>query len=137
MDGFDADVLVDAATVDHPLGRRVRPLLAALGNGVVGVGSVLLVPELMSTPLRSNSSDELEAFSSILGRLDLRPVDLSTAELAASLGASYRLRAADAVHLATSIAAGADRFLTNRKDFPRTITEVDVTYPSDLPDVQV
>jgi predicted nucleic acid-binding protein len=65
--------------------------------------------------------------------LDLRPVDPSTAELATVLGASYRLRAADAVHLATAVAAGADRFITNRRDFPPSVAEIEVTYPEDLP----
>lgn len=63
------------------------------------------------------------------------PVDRATADLAASLGAIYGLRAADAVHLATTVGAGADRFITNnRKDFPRSIAEVTVTYPGDLDD---
>ncbi len=39
------------------------------------------------------------------------------------------------VHLATAVAAGADRFITNnQRDFPRTITELAVTYPADLGD---
>jgi predicted nucleic acid-binding protein len=51
------------------------------------------------------------------------------------LGAAYGLRAADAVHLATAVSAGADRFITNKSsDFAKTITEVDVTYPDDLPE---
>jgi predicted nucleic acid-binding protein len=41
----------------------------------------------------------------------------------------------DAVHLATAVNLGADRFITNNKrDFPRTISELQVTYPEDLPD---
>ena len=49
---------------------------------------------------------------------------------------AYRLRATDAVHrLATAVATGCDRFLTNnRRDFTREIGEVAVTYPQDLPD---
>lgn len=133
MDGFDADVLVYAGVTGHPLGRRVRRLLEAQERA--GVGSVLLIPELLSKPLREDSTEQIAGLTSLLGRLDLRPLDLSTAELAASLGASYRLRAADAVHLATAVMAGADRFLTNNsKDFPRTITEIDITYPADLAD---
>lgn len=136
MDAFDADVLIYAALPGHALGRRVRALFAGAVDGGAGIGSVLLVPELLVKPLRSGSERDIQAMASLLARLDLRPVDLSTAELAASLGASYRLRAADAVHLATAVAAGADRFLTNnQKDFPRRITEIDVTYPADLPDV--
>jgi hypothetical protein len=71
----------------------------------------------------------------ILGRLDLRPLDEATTELAVTLGAAYRLRPLDAVHLATAVAVGADRFITNNtRDFPTSIAEIDVTYPVDLPD---
>jgi hypothetical protein len=39
------------------------------------------------------------------------------------------------VHLATAVAAGADRFITNNTaDFGTDIVEIDVTSPSDLPD---
>jgi predicted nucleic acid-binding protein len=61
-------------------------------------------------------------------------VDGVTAWLAVALGADYHLRAAEAVHLATAVNAGADRFLTNnRRDFARSIAEIDVAYPDDLP----
>lgn len=94
---------------------------------------MLLVPELLTKPLREAATDELTELGALVGRLDLRPVDEATAELATALGAAYRLRAADAVHLATAINAGADRFITNNaEDFPKSITEVDVTYPVDL-----
>jgi predicted nucleic acid-binding protein len=100
---------------------------------VAGIGSVLLLPELLTKPLRQGALDELDELGALLSRLDLRPVDESTAELATALGAAYRLRAADAVHLATAVNAGADRFITNNAaDFPKTITEVDITYPLDL-----
>jgi hypothetical protein len=47
----------------------------------------------------------------------------------------YRLRAADATHLATAVSLGADRFITdNQRDFPTTIAEIRITYPADLPD---
>ena len=37
------------------------------------------------------------------------------------------------IHLATAALAAADRFITNnRKDFPKTIGEVDIVYPEDL-----
>ncbi len=51
-------------------------------------------------------------------------------------GGEYRLHAADATHLATAVVIGADRFITNnQRDFPKTISEVDVVYPADLSDV--
>lgn len=135
MDSFDADVLIYAAVDGHELGRRVRGLFLARSaeDARVGIGSVLLVPELLTKPLRENAADELDELSSLLGRLDLLPADVATAELATALGAAYRLRAADAIHLATAVNAGADRFLTNnRSDFPKSITEIDVVYPDEL-----
>lgn len=139
MDAFDAGVLIYAAVLEHGLGRRVRALFITeageRSDAVIGVGSVLLIPELLSKPLREHEEEELAALSALLGRLDLLPTDQSTAELAAALGSTYNLRAADAVHLATAVGAGADRFITNnRADFPKSITEIDVTYPDELSD---
>lgn len=141
MDAFDADVLIYAAVPDHPLGRRVRALFPTgptTTGAVAGIGSVLLVPELLSKPMRDGADDEVAALAALLGRLDLRPVDAATAALAATLGAIHGLRAADAVHLATAVAAGADRFITNNaSDFSTSIDEIDeidVTYPDRLPD---
>jgi predicted nucleic acid-binding protein len=104
------------------------------GAPPAGAGSVLLIPELLTKPTRDGADDEIAALAAILGRLDLRPVDVATAELAVAVGASYGLRAADAVHLATAIVMGADRFITNNaRDFTKAISEVDITYPADLP----
>jgi predicted nucleic acid-binding protein len=139
MDAFDADVLIYAAVEGHPLGTRIRalfPLDPVESSGTVaGIGSVLLIPELLTKPLRDDATDELDELGALLGRLDLLPVDEATAELATALGASYRLRAVDAVHLAAAVGGGADRFLTNNQaDFPKTVREVDVVYPEDLPE---
>lgn len=122
----------------HRLGRRVLALFAARGDEsapLVGVGSTLLVPELLTKPTREGWLAESAKLEALLGRLELVPLDAATAGLAVALGATYRLRAADAVHLATAVASGGDRFITNNsRDFRRTITEIDVTYPADLPD---
>lgn len=137
MDAFDADVLIYAAVPGHPLGRRVRALLAGYDRDdtVFAIGSVLLLPELLTKPTRDGNQDEVVALAILLSRLHLLPTDRATAMLAVSLGAAYRLRAADAVHLATAVNAGADRFITNnRTDFLPSITEIDIVYPSDLPD---
>ena len=78
--------------------------------------------------------EEVDALAAMLGRLDLRPVDEATADLAAVLGATHRLRAVDATHLATAVIAGADRFITdNSSDFPTSIPEIHITYPQTLP----
>lgn len=139
MDAFDADVLIYAAVPGHPLGRRVAALFPARppsrSRPREGVGSVLLLPEIMAKPLRDGDTAAVRALGGLLTRLDLRPVDRATAELATVLAARYRLRAADATHLATAVGMGAKRFITNnRRDFPASIREIDVTYPDILPD---
>lgn len=135
MDAFDADVLIYAAVPDHQLGKRVRALFPPGVDGVAGIGSVLLLPELLSIPLRDRAQDEVIELAALLGRLILRPLDAATARIATALGASYGLSAGDAVHLATAIGAGADRFITNNsKDFHADIDEIDITFPTDLPD---
>lgn len=133
---FDADVLIYAAAQGHPVGERVAALFAATeGDGVVGVGSALLLPEVLAKPMRQDpGSAEVAVLTALLSRLDLHPLHVATARLATVLAARYRLRAADAAHLATAIAAGADRFLTgNRKDFPTAITEIEVVSADELP----
>src|SRR5712671_5583853 len=134
MDAFDADVLIYAAVPGHPLGQRVAALFRSAGSvTTAGVGSVLLLPEILSKSLRDGATDEVRLLAGFLARLDLRPVDRATAELATALSIGYRLKAADAIHLATAVGVGADRFITNnQRDFPATITEVHVTYPADL-----
>lgn len=129
---FDADVLIYAAATGHPLGTRVRPLFRQAD--FVGVGSVLLLAEVLAKPMRVDpTSPETSALVGLLARLDLRPLDVATGRLALALASSYRLRAADAAHLATAVAAGADRFLTNnRTDFPQSISEIDIVYPDEL-----
>lgn len=139
MDAFDADVLIYAAAPSHQLGHRVRALFpeepVSEHGRVAGLGSVLLIPEVLTKPLRDGASEEVELLAALLGRLDLWPADELIAELAAALGAKYGLRAPDAIHLATAVHAGADRFVTNNEsDFPSSITEIDVVYPDDLPE---
>jgi predicted nucleic acid-binding protein len=100
---------------------------------VAGVGSVLLLPEVLAKPMRDGSEEDVVALAGLLGRLELRSVDPVTAEVATTLASGYRLRATDAVHLVTAVVAGADRFITNnRRDFPVSISEIDVLYPDDL-----
>jgi predicted nucleic acid-binding protein len=136
MDAFDADALIYAAVPGHPLGRPVAALIGSAGAPApAGIASVLLLPEVLGKPLRDGATGEIRILAALLAQLDLRPIDLATAELATSLSARYKLNAADATHLATAVAVGADRFITNnQRDFPKTITEVDITYPADLTD---
>jgi predicted nucleic acid-binding protein len=133
MDAFDADCLIYAAASGHPLGFRVAGLFGRTLDGQ-RIGSTVLIPELLTKPIREQRTEELRRLGFFLARLDLRPVDRAVASLAAALGARYRLRAADAIHLATAVHHGADRFITNnRRDFDSAnVAETAVTYPGEL-----
>ena len=133
---FDSDVLIYAGIPENTLGQRVLRFIKTIEEtGVAGVGSVLLLIEVLSKPTRMGSGDEQARLEAILSHIDLRPCDSITATNALTLAVKYGLKAADAVHLATAVSAGADRFLTNnRRDFPKTIEEIDIVYPDDLPD---
>ncbi|CAN5823787.1 hypothetical protein BH23ACT2_BH23ACT2_19360 [soil metagenome] len=135
-DAFDADVLIYAATPRHPIGSLVVARFAAHGDAEpAGIGSVLLLPEVLSRPTRDGSEDELAALHGLLARLELLPVEPAVADLSVVLGATYRLRAADATHLATAVHAGADRFITNNtRDFVGEISEIAITHPGALAD---
>ena len=116
-------MLIYAAVPGHELGRRVLGILPGApvtGKGPFGgIGSTLLLPEVLAKPMREGRSEEVAALAAILARLDLRPADEAVARLATGLAASYRLRPMDALHLATAVAGGADRFVTNnRRDLP-------------------
>ena len=74
MGAFDADVLVYVAAPGHPLGRRVAALFPAeppKADGPPGdIGSVLLLSEVLSRPIRRGDETELAALGTRLGRLE-------------------------------------------------------------------
>lgn len=132
---FDSDVLIYAIQKGHPLGAPVAAHIHS--SDTIPVGSLILVPEVLTKPRReSPQSDETAALGRLISRIDLRPLDKATAQLSLDLAVAYKLRAADAAHLATAVMAGADYFLTNnREDFPKSIQEIEIIYPEDLADL--
>lgn len=135
---FDADVLIYAAVPNHPLGKTVAALFVVEEKESVGIGSVLLLHEVLVKPLRQGTdASEVDVLLSYLSRLQLRPCDQATAQLALQFGVKYGLRTADSVHLATAVSADCDYFLTNnRRNFPDSISEIQITYPEALPSVE-
>lgn len=129
---FDADVLIYAAAPGHELGEPVWKLLEDHPDQVFG--SNLLLPEVLTKPVRVRANEEYDALLAVLGRLTLIELDDSVAMLAVELGATYGLKPADAVHLASAVWVGTDVFVTNnRRDFrPDRVAEVDVRYPDQL-----
>ncbi len=65
MNAFDSDVLIYAIVPGHELGRRVRALFAQQTfegtDLIVGIGSVLLLPELLTKLSREQSVSESQS----------------------------------------------------------------------------
>ncbi|GAA5532690.1 type II toxin-antitoxin system VapC family toxin [Deinococcus aluminii] len=130
---LDSDVLIYAADLGNPLGGVIRHLLQPSAPGT-HLGSVLLFPEVLARPLREGKLSELKFLSDLLATLELQEITAATAQLSTQLAAAYRLKAADALHLATAVQAGADAFVTNnRKDFkPSEVLEIRVLFPEEV-----
>ena len=74
MDAFDADVLIYAAVPGHPLGEQVAALFrSAAPTTAAGLGSVLLLPEVLSRPLRDGAVDEVDLQRMVKGEIPIIP----------------------------------------------------------------
>ncbi len=134
---FDSDALIYAATAGGEGAQsHADALRTALLSGppFTHCGSVLLLPEVLSKPIRLGLNAESELLQTYLNRLELVEISTDLAVLATQLAAAYRLKAPDALHLASAVHAGADAFVTNnRKDFRQAeILELQVLYPEEV-----
>jgi predicted nucleic acid-binding protein len=83
---------------------------------IEAVSSVIILTEVLPQPIKMGNTKLEQEYRNILlhsGGFGLLPVTAQMAESAAELRARYNLRTADALHVATAIAAGCDAFLTN------------------------
>ena len=90
--------------------------------GHEAVTSTITMTELLVPSYRDKDEHRVDEFYGLLSTYpNLRwiPPDLETADLAARLRASYRLRTPDALQAATAIQAHATGFLTNDPVFAR------------------
>ncbi len=121
-------LLLDTSVVIAYLDREDRANAAAIAvvEGLVRSGrnpaliSVLTVTEVLVGPARSGDRTlygEIVEFLTQLPGLRLHDVGFAVAERAAILRARHRLRAIDAVIVATGLAAGAGRIVSNDRDW--------------------
>lgn len=98
----------------HPV---LLPFFEAVHKGKIAVvASALALMEVLVAPYRVGDAPLAEAYEELLGNtagLHLVPLGVPVLRAAALLRASSGIRTADALHLASSLAAGARCFLTN------------------------
>jgi predicted nucleic acid-binding protein len=83
--------------------------------------SVFTVGELLVLPRKKSDHRIISAIQGFMqgGEVELLPFTLNTAVLYSEVRAESRLKAADAIHVATAIAARANFFLTNDKELQK------------------
>jgi predicted nucleic acid-binding protein len=98
----------------HPL---VRPIFESLSLGsLAAVTSVVTLLEVLVQPLREGQGDLAREYRSILTEsrgLQVVPVTIEAAEVAAALRARHGIRVADAIQAASGIQQGCGVFITN------------------------
>lgn len=125
MDAFDADIVIYASKGD-PRGDLLLRALADQPDHPAGFGSTMLIAETLVPGADDANRARVEE---ILRGLALLTLDQRTARTAALLRGLYGLKAPDAVHLATAVNAGVDRFVTgNRRDFAN-VREIEIAHP--------
>ena len=100
-----------------------KPLWDALDGGKIEVvTSDLSLLEVLVKPLRDGNVTLVNLYRTVVlgtAGLTAHPVTRSILEEAARIRAQYGLKSPDAIHAATSLAAGAARFITNDAGFRR------------------
>jgi predicted nucleic acid-binding protein len=107
---------------DHPIyGEILAPFFEAVEAGdTTLVTSTVTLLEVLVHPLRLGNESLAHRYNDILlssPHISTVPVTPATAQLAAELRASERLKTPDAIQLATALTHRADAFLTNDRDF--------------------
>ena len=115
----------------HPVYFPItQPLLAAVEDGyLAAVASILTLMEITVRPWQLQRSDVVQDYEEILTHfpnLTLVDVTRDIARQAARLRAQYRLRPADALHVATALVFGATAFITNDRQLAQLRENVQV-----------
>jgi len=101
---------------------------------IEAISSVITLTEVLTHPLKLGNTRLEREYRDILlhsGRFRLLTITARIAESAAALRARYNLRTPDALHVAASIDARCDAFLTNDTGIKR-VTEIAVLVLDEL-----
>jgi predicted nucleic acid-binding protein len=115
--GLDTPVFIYHIQADSPFSGTAGQALEELKQrSVTGVTSVLTLTELLVKPHQMGRRDlavRYEAFVRAIPNLAVVDTDAPIARRAAVLRATYQLRTADAVQVASALEHGATAFVTN------------------------
>lgn len=120
----DALILLDSAPIiyfleGHPeFGARFQRLFEQHAQGAVRFAvSTITVAEVLAGPLSTGDEALVRRYRGILESWQVVPLDAGIAESAARVRASFRLKIADAVQVASALSINAEALVTNDRDF--------------------
>ena len=115
---FDAHMVLLSAFRVEQVGPRFQPLFEEHSMGRVRFAvTTITMAEVLAGPLRVGDESLVRRYRSILGSWQVVALDAEIAESAARVRASFRLKLADAVQLASALAVNADALVTHDRDF--------------------
>jgi predicted nucleic acid-binding protein len=133
--GIDTSIFIYQMEDSARYAALAEEALDALARGVFdGVTPVLTLMEVTVRPLqvgRSDAADEYEILLASYPNLRIVDLDRACARRAAELRATYRLRPADALQVASCLVQGATALLTNDKGLQR-LRELDIILLDDF-----
>lgn len=114
---------------------KILPFFSALEQDeLTVVTSTLTITETLVQPLKLGRIEQATAFRELLTEyMEIVPVTVEIAELAAKLRADHNLRTPDAIQVGTAINRNADFFLTNDARLSR-LKQLEVLILSNLND---
>lgn len=129
---LDTSVLIaylDPEDWAHDVARGVVDGLVRAGRNP-GLVSMVTASEVLVGPLRAGDRDvhaQIVEFLQHLPGLRLGVIDLDVADRAATLRARFRLRTADALIIASGLAAGVDHVVTNDHEWSAKLPASGIT----------
>ena len=112
----------------------LQPLWAKFGNSEVSIStSELIITEALVSPLRSGDVRSIANYEQLIfhAGINLVQIDQNILLAATNLRAKYRIKTPDAIHAATALSLGCNRFITNDKGF-RNIAGLPVSILSEI-----
>ena len=114
---LDTNLFIYVFEQSPEFGEKAKAILEQVENGAYSAAaSVVSITEILVKPIRegnSNLEKQYKLLFTHFPNLNIVSVDKSVAERAAYLRGTYGLKTADALIVASAIAAGAELFITN------------------------
>lgn len=127
--GLDTQILIYYFEDNKKYAEQVEAILLKIRQGTYyGVFSIIGLIELLTGPKQQERFDLAADYQQTLTHfpnLEIKPLTLALVDIASDLRAKYRLSTPDAIHLATAIDFGADKFITNDRNLKK-VKEIDI-----------